>query len=107
MSDAGPFLSAIHEAPHNDQPRLVYADWLDKRGDPRGEFIRVQYELERPDAREDLLPDLRERELLGRHGVAWRSELPWAGRLGVFSRGFLRPKLELAARQFLNRDVAF
>jgi hypothetical protein len=28
-------------------PRLVYADWLDERGDPRGEFIRVQCELAR------------------------------------------------------------
>src|SRR5439155_20187798 len=28
-------------------PRLVYADYLDERGDPRGELIRVQLEIAR------------------------------------------------------------
>ncbi|MDW8244814.1 MAG: TIGR02996 domain-containing protein [Thermogemmata sp.] len=28
--------------PDDDLPRLIYADWLDERGDPRGEFIRLQ-----------------------------------------------------------------
>jgi uncharacterized protein (TIGR02996 family) len=37
----------IREFPDNDAPRLVYADWLDEQGDPRGEFIRVQCELAR------------------------------------------------------------
>ena len=39
------FLHAIIENPDDDAPRLVYADWLEERGDPRGEFIRVQCEL--------------------------------------------------------------
>jgi len=26
-------------------PRLVYADWLDERGDPRSEFVRLQVRL--------------------------------------------------------------
>lgn len=30
--------------PDDDVPRLVYADWLMERGDPRGEFIRLQVE---------------------------------------------------------------
>jgi uncharacterized protein (TIGR02996 family) len=42
-------LAAIWAAPHDDLPRLVYADWLDESGDPakaaRAEFIRVQCEL--------------------------------------------------------------
>src|SRR2546422_761256 len=42
MSDSAPFLRAICAHPDDDGPRLVYADWLDERGDPRGEFIRVQ-----------------------------------------------------------------
>ena len=40
-------LQAIIENPDDDAPRLVYADWLEERGDPRGEFIRVQCDLAR------------------------------------------------------------
>jgi uncharacterized protein (TIGR02996 family) len=37
------FLEAIFSDPDDDAPRLVYADWLDERGDPdRAEFIRLQ-----------------------------------------------------------------
>jgi uncharacterized protein (TIGR02996 family) len=39
------FLRAIFEKPDDDFLRLVYADWLEEHGDPRGEFIRVQCEL--------------------------------------------------------------
>jgi uncharacterized protein (TIGR02996 family) len=35
-------LDAVLAAPEDDEPRLVYADWLMERGDPRGEFITVQ-----------------------------------------------------------------
>jgi uncharacterized protein (TIGR02996 family) len=35
------FLEAIREHPDDDGPRLVYADWLDERGEARGEFIRT------------------------------------------------------------------
>lgn len=44
MTDAA-FLQAIIEHPDDDGARLVYADWLEERGDPRGAFIRVQCEL--------------------------------------------------------------
>jgi uncharacterized protein (TIGR02996 family) len=33
---------AVVEDPDDDAPRLVYADWLLERGDPRGEWIRLQ-----------------------------------------------------------------
>lgn len=45
MTGADAFISTICQAPHEDAPRLVYADWLEERGDPRAEFIRVQVEL--------------------------------------------------------------
>ena len=35
-------LSAIIRAPKDDTPRYAYADWLEKRDDPRGAFIRAQ-----------------------------------------------------------------
>jgi uncharacterized protein (TIGR02996 family) len=43
--DHDPFLRQILAHPEDDGPRLVWADRLDERGDPRGEFIRVQCEL--------------------------------------------------------------
>jgi uncharacterized protein (TIGR02996 family) len=39
------FLQAILESPDDYSPRLLFADWLDEQGDPRGELIRVQCEL--------------------------------------------------------------
>lgn len=46
MTDEQALLAAIWDRPHDDLPRLVYADWLDDTGrDPaRAEFIRVQCE---------------------------------------------------------------
>lgn len=35
-------LAAIVQAPDDDAPRLVFADWLSERGDPRGEQIAVE-----------------------------------------------------------------
>ena len=78
----------------DDTPRLVYADWLEERGqEERAEFIRLQIERTRLpswDAAQVRLR-LRERELLDRHGESWLSELPtiegarWEG----FRRGIV------------------
>ena len=35
-------LAAIIEDPDDDAPRLVYADWLQAQGDPRGELMQLQ-----------------------------------------------------------------
>ena len=40
------FLSAILASPEDDAPRLVYADWLEERRDPRGEYLRIQSRIE-------------------------------------------------------------
>ncbi len=37
-----PLYQAVVEEPDSDEPRLVFADWMDDCGDPRGEFIRLQ-----------------------------------------------------------------
>lgn len=40
------FLRVICEAPWDDMPRLIYADWLTENGhEERAEFIRVQVEI--------------------------------------------------------------
>ncbi len=46
-------MQQVLETPDEDFPRLVCADWLEERGDPRGEFIRCQVELARSDPEED------------------------------------------------------
>lgn len=44
MEDAA-FLQAILANPADDVPRLIYADWLEERGDPRGEYLRLEVAL--------------------------------------------------------------
>jgi uncharacterized protein (TIGR02996 family) len=36
------FLQTVLEHPDDDIPRLVFADWLEEQGNPRGAFIRLQ-----------------------------------------------------------------
>src|SRR5262249_20747125 len=40
-TEAG-LLAAVYAAPADDAPRAIYADWLQERGDPRGELIALQ-----------------------------------------------------------------
>jgi uncharacterized protein (TIGR02996 family) len=44
------FLRNILLNPEDDALRLVYADWLDERGDPRGELLRLLVHVFRRDA---------------------------------------------------------
>jgi uncharacterized protein (TIGR02996 family) len=87
------FLAAIQAAPDDDGPRLVYADWLQKHGDVRGEFIATQCTLavmgEDPDdeARADL--QARQWQLFDEHAAAWLAELGLEPNEGVFHRGFV------------------
>jgi uncharacterized protein (TIGR02996 family) len=63
-------LQAVYAAPDADEPRLVYADALQEIGDPRGEFIALQFKR----ARGETLSRaewLREVELAQRYGAAW------------------------------------
>jgi uncharacterized protein (TIGR02996 family) len=39
------FLRAIREGPDDPARRLVYADWLEERGDARGEYLRLSCRL--------------------------------------------------------------
>lgn len=45
MTDDESFIRAIIAAPGDDAPRLVYADWLDERGSPRGAYLRREVEV--------------------------------------------------------------
>jgi uncharacterized protein (TIGR02996 family) len=46
--DDNAFLRTIVDNPGHDLPRLVYADWLDDRDDPRGLFLRAEVEWAQP-----------------------------------------------------------
>src|ERR1700723_1242999 len=44
MSEAA-FLAAMADHPDDNQRRLVFADWLEEKGDPRGELLRLLHTL--------------------------------------------------------------
>jgi|GEM_PF-1751257 len=41
MGEEGAFIRAVTASPRDGLTRLVYADWLDERSDPRGEYLRL------------------------------------------------------------------
>lgn len=86
MTDADRFLVAIHAAPADDTPRLVFADWLDEHGQPdRAEFIRLQIGL----SRGELGPaaEARVHDLLVAHRPEWvHSDIRGSQ---TFRRGFV------------------
>ncbi len=89
LADSAPeraLLSAVLEAPRDDGPRQVYADWLIERGAPRGEFINLQLRATLGEEQR-----ARIRSLEARHGRAWLGAIepaivPESFR---FKRGFL------------------
>jgi uncharacterized protein (TIGR02996 family) len=92
MTQEAAFLQAIVEAPEDDTPRLVFADWLDEQGQSaRAEFIRVQVALAKTDE-EDPKSDVlarRARDSWVEHSSEWLEELPaWARKKAVYRRGF-------------------
>ena len=89
---SAPFLQAIVADPHNDTPRLIYADWLDAQGQStRAEFIRLQCEsarLRKGSPRRQAL-ELRADELLFEHESEWLGEKTEQIVRWKFRRGFL------------------
>jgi uncharacterized protein (TIGR02996 family) len=98
MTLPGPSSDEVLAAPDDDAPRLVLADFLTTRGDPRGEFITLQCRLaaaKDDDARRKLR--IAENKLLAAHGAQWTQALlaaapaatPLRANKLVFHRGFL------------------
>jgi uncharacterized protein (TIGR02996 family) len=69
--------AALVENPDDLASHMAYADYLSEQGDPRGEFIRVQLQLEDTSLRsaERAKVQKREQELLKAHGKKWLGEL--------------------------------
>jgi uncharacterized protein (TIGR02996 family) len=92
-------LAAIVDAPDDDAARLVYADWLQSRGDPHGEFIQLQCQLAAaPDDERGRAIRIAENKLFAAHGTKWlepiRRVLPRVHELAMphkleFHRGFV------------------
>jgi uncharacterized protein (TIGR02996 family) len=88
--------AAIAADPSATAPYLVYGDWLEERGDPRGELIAIQRRL-----LDDDRPDLRLRE-----AAIWRAHWPlFVGPAAI--HGVWRVTLRLGfMRQFrIAKDV--
>lgn len=84
MSRESELRAAIHANPDDDGPRLVYADLLAERDDPRGEFIQLQLATDDDDDR-----DGREKVLLARYGDGWARDAGVGGGAQVgWRRGF-------------------
>ncbi len=72
MSPSDALYRAVCAAPHDDLPRLVYADWLEENGrTERAEFIRVQCRLANASPADADYVDLLERELELK-AILWR-----------------------------------
>jgi uncharacterized protein (TIGR02996 family) len=72
------FLAAIRDNPDDDASRLIFADWLEEQGDPRGEFLRVQCMLAGMDGDDPRRAELQrhEAELLHQHSQNWLASPP-------------------------------
>ncbi len=80
MDERDEFIRFISENIYDDAPRLVFADWLDERGEhDLAEFIRVQVELE---------PIRNQYELPNAAKLHEREDQLWSkvGRLGLFGQ---------------------
>jgi uncharacterized protein (TIGR02996 family) len=104
MQETAAFLQNIRQRPHDDAPRLIFADWLDQRGDPRGEFIRLQClrsGFAIGDAHKLSLVE-QEQALLQQHRDRWVRPLLQRGIAWEFRRGLLH--LRVNAATFLRTD---
>jgi uncharacterized protein (TIGR02996 family) len=107
MNDERAFVEQVRLHPHDDMPRLIYADYLDDAGDPQGELIRVQVELASlpTDDERRVALAARETELLDEYGETWLAPLRELGATGVTTRSFHRGLIErvrIDASRFLH-----
>jgi uncharacterized protein (TIGR02996 family) len=115
MNDHDRLMQAVREAPDDDAPRLVLADWFEENGDAeRGELIRVQCRMAKMPYHPSEWYRLRDREkeLLDANRERWLTPFPRVSDRGVkdegrwqFTRGFV-DFVTLSARSFLAHGEA-
>jgi len=103
MSPHDAFLQDIVDDPDDDTVRLIYADWLTEQDDPRGEFIRVQIQLEslRPGEPHWCELNQRQQDLLQAHQEEWGRPLRGLAKRFCFRRGF-PDDVELTVQAFVD-----
>jgi uncharacterized protein (TIGR02996 family) len=92
MSDHDALLQGVLDAPADDAPRLVYADWLDDHGQAeRADLIRLQIDLARTPRADPRRQEWqrREKEILDRHAYEWAAPLGASVTQWAFRRGFI------------------
>ena len=77
MATEQSFLDAIKSQPEDRAVRLVYADWLEERGDRRGELIRIEEQMRSLQAYSDRYWGLKPR----RNALRQECEAKWLRRL--------------------------
>jgi uncharacterized protein (TIGR02996 family) len=82
-------LAAVYAEPHLDGPRQVYGDFLQERGDARGEFIALQFK--RRERELDASEIAREQMLLKQNGKKWLGAL---ASVLSFGKGYSRTRFE-------------
>jgi uncharacterized protein (TIGR02996 family) len=98
------FFDPIRDAPADDGPRLIFADWLDEHGQPdRAEFIRIQCALVRLADEDPRRADLgeRERRLLEANEFRWAADLALLVTGWAFHRGVI-DSVSVDPAQFLS-----
>lgn len=77
------FCREVAANPKDDAVRLIYADWLEERGEPRAEFIRTQITLSRGNLQpaDDHVFAERVAELYWKHHRFWNGQIyrHWKG----------------------------
>jgi uncharacterized protein (TIGR02996 family) len=89
MTEEDVFLDALRAAPEDETTRPVYADWLEERGDPRSEYVRLLSALDMAGdgpCAADLLARLHRVQLEQRLSRRWVTLL-CRGRLARLLRG--------------------
>jgi uncharacterized protein (TIGR02996 family) len=85
------FWDAILTRPHDDEPRLRYADWLSRRDQPLADFIRLQCRLAQESAEHGngLVLERRQHQLMCEHSTTWAGLLADHVAWWSFRRGFV------------------
>ena len=91
MADEQALVQAILANPTDDGPRLVYADWLEERGDLRGEFLRIQTALTRMPRKDKQQARFRKRlkemrSTIGSEALAWFNALRYRTAFAALAR---------------------
>lgn len=113
-------LGAVLSNADDLESRLVFADWLVERGDPRGEFIQLQCALGRPlhgakgaswakplFTGDPALLQAREAKLLKTHAKAWLESIRPFVRTWRWNNGFVSAVVADATKFLSGRAVIF